>query len=209
MKTENVILGRCWAIRESEADASSDSPISLASFPDTVADGGVEAGPYSGGHHPFVLRPGAGGIERRRFRSAHTGARWWCVMFRRVRVRTTVSPIAAVFTALILGLSCPTFALAQTAAVSAAYLIVPGQGIGAVRLGMTLEQVRAALGHEERTVPDPVTRATVVAWKTSGGGRFSVWFRDGRAVNIAVNRDGSTAILSEYFDVLPRRHLSM
>lgn len=79
--------------------------------------------------------------------------------------------------------------LAQTAAVPAAFLIVAGQGIGSIRLGMTLEQVRAALGHEERTTADPVTQAMVVAWKTTAGGRFGVWFRDGRAVNIAVNQD--------------------
>lgn len=114
-------------------------------------------------------------------------------MVRHVGVRTAAGPIAAGLTAIVLGLSFPTFVLAQTAAVPAAFLIVAGQGIGSIRLGMTLEQVRAALGREERTTADPVTQATVVAWKTTAGGRFGVWFRDGRAVDIAVNQDGRYA----------------
>jgi hypothetical protein len=54
---------------------------------------------------------------------------------------------------------------------------------------MTVEQVRAALGHEASTASDPITRATTLAWKTAGAGRFGVWFRDGKAVNVGINRD--------------------
>ncbi|HKX18927.1 MAG TPA: hypothetical protein VJT33_13025 [bacterium] len=108
-------------------------------------------------------------------------------------MRATARPIAATITAIALGLSFPVLVPAQTAAVPAAFLIVAGQGIGSIRLGMTLGQVRAALGHEDRTTADPVSQAMVVAWKTTAGGRFGVWFRDGRAVNIAVNQDARYA----------------
>jgi hypothetical protein len=86
-------------------------------------------------------------------------------------------------------LSVPALVMGQAPAVPASFLITPGQGIGRVRLGMTVEQVRAALGHEASTASDPITRATTLAWKTAGAGRFGVWFRDGKAVNVGINRD--------------------
>ena len=92
-------------------------------------------------------------------------------------------------TALWLVLSVPAFVFAQTA-VAAPLLIVPGQSIGPVRLGMTVAQVREALGHEQRSTTDPVTSATVLAWDTKGGGHLGVWFGpDGKAINIGINQD--------------------
>lgn len=153
------------------------------------------AGPHDSRPSPFLTPARDCKIEPQRLRSARSarGVRCGCVMVRHVGVRTAADPIAAAVMAIVLGLSFPASVLAQTAAVPAAFLIVAGQGIGSIRLGMTLEQVRAALGPEERMVPDPVTHATVVAWKTTAGGRFGVWFRDGRAVNIAVNHDARYA----------------
>ena len=92
--------------------------------------------------------------------------------------------------ALCLVLSIPTMGSAQTAAVAAPLLIVPGQGIGPIRLGMTVAQVREALGQEQRSTTDPVTSATVLAWDTKGGGNLGVWFGpDGKAINIGINQD--------------------
>lgn len=93
-------------------------------------------------------------------------------------------------TALALALCVPAGAFAQTAAVAQAFLIVPGESIGPVRLGMTVVEIRAALGRELRSTADPVTGATVLAWKTTGSGRLGVWFdTDGRAKNVGVNLD--------------------
>lgn len=99
-----------------------------------------------------------------------------------------------VLAALVFVLSCPVLALGQAPAVQARYLIVPGQGIGPVRLGMTIAQVRAVMGHEVQTTTDPMAGATVVAWKTQGNGRFGVWFgNDGKAINVAINLDARYA----------------
>lgn len=97
--------------------------------------------------------------------------------------------VMRIATAFALVLSFPALVMGQAPAVPASFLITPGQGIGPVHLGMTVEQVRAALGHEAITASDPVTRAMTLAWKTAGAGRFGVWFRDGRAVNVGINRD--------------------
>lgn len=97
--------------------------------------------------------------------------------------------VMRIVTAFALVLSVPALVMGQAPAVPASFLITPGQGIGRVQLGMTVEQVRAALGHEASTASDPITRATTLAWKTAGAGRFGVWFRDGKAVNIGINRD--------------------
>ena len=100
----------------------------------------------------------------------------------------------SVVIALGLVLSIPAYGSAQAAAVAAPLLIVPGQGIGPVRLGMTVVQVRAALGKEQRSTADSLTSATIMTWKTKGGGYLGVWFGpDGKAVNIGINQDAQYA----------------
>jgi cell division septation protein DedD len=99
-----------------------------------------------------------------------------------------------VATALALVLALPAFGLAQGTPVAAPLLIVPGQGIGPIRLGMTMAQVRAALGHEQRSSADPLTGITILAWETKGGGRLGVWFGpDGKAINVGINHDSRYA----------------
>ncbi len=137
--------------------------------------------PYSGGSAPFSGVAAAGRISRRD--TAGRPEEEQPVRQLSNRLVTTVMTLA-------LALWVPALGFAQTGAVAQALLIVPGQGIGPVRLGMTVAEVRAALGRELRSTGDPVTGTAVLAWKTSASGRLGVWFgTDGRATNVGVNLD--------------------
>ena len=103
--------------------------------------------------------------------------------------RRVTDRVMKTLTAFALVLSFPALVLGQAPAVARSFLITPGQGIGAVQLGMTIAQVHAALGHEAGAAADPTTRTAILTWKTAGAGRFGVWFSNGKAVNVAINRD--------------------
>jgi cell division septation protein DedD len=88
-------------------------------------------------------------------------------------------------------------AAGQVPAVAPQFLILPGQGIGLVHLGMTIEQVRSVLGREARvTINDAATGVAILAWNTQGQGRFGVWFSNGQASYVGVNRDPRYATAS-------------
>ena len=96
---------------------------------------------------------------------------------------------------LVLALSL--LAVGQAPAVAPQFLILPGQSIGLVHLGMTVAQVRSVLGLEARvTNGDAATGTAVFVWDSPGQGRFGVWFSNGQASYIGVNRDPRYATAS-------------
>lgn len=69
------------------------------------------------------------------------------------------------------------------ASVDATHTIRPGQGIGPISIGMTIDALRATLGPENHTAGDAFH-----AWKTDTG-FLKAWVKDGKVIFVGISQD--------------------